>query len=77
MFINNIVKTLYDYYVDMYIKKIRIDDKMYLPHLYNIHGIYLNQLRPNRKKVTIHDIMVYLQGQPWQRISFLLKSHVS
>jgi len=77
MYINNIVITLYDYYVDMRIKKIRIDDKMYLPHLYNIHGIYLNQLRPNGKKVTIHDIMVYLQGQPWQRISFLLKSCIS
>ena len=77
MFLNNIVKTLYDYYVDMRIKKMKIDNKLYLPHLYNIHGIYLNQLRPNGKKISMHDIMVYLQSQPWQRISFLLKSCVS
>lgn len=74
MCINKIVKTLYDYYIDMRIKKIKIDDKMFLPHLYNIHGIYLNQLRPNGKKVTINDIMIYIQGQPWQRISFLIKN---
>ena len=74
MFINNIIKTLYDYYVTMRIKKIVIDvDKMFLPHLYSIHGIYLNQLRPIGKKITVHDITVYLQKQPWQRISFLIK----
>lgn len=73
MFVNKIVKTLYDYYIDLHIKKIKIDDKMFLPHLYNIHGIYLNQ-RP--KRITIHDIMVYLQTQPWQRISFLMKKMI-
>ena len=74
MFINNIVKTLYDYYIFMHVKIMKIDiDRMFLPHLYNIHGIYLNQLRPNGKKVTVYDIMVYLQAQPWQRISFLIK----
>lgn len=72
MFINNIVKTLYDYYVEMHIKKTKIKvDNMFLPHLYNIHGIYLNHLRPNR--LAMSDILLYLQKQPWQRISFLMK----
>lgn len=73
MFLNNIIKTLYDYYVNIHIKKIKMDiDRMYLPHLYNIHGLYLTQLRPN--KVTMNDINLYLHRQPWQRISFLIKS---
>ena len=77
MFVNNIIKTLYDHYVTMRIKKIVIDiDKMFLPHLYNIHGIYLNQLRPIGKKITMHDISMYLQKQPWQRVSFLINKVV-
>ena len=73
MFLNNIIKILYDYYVNMHIKKIKMDiNRMYLPHLYNIHGLYLTQLRPNR--VTMNDISLYLHRQPWQRISFLITS---
>ena len=74
MFLNTIIKTLYDNYVNLHIKKIKTVediDKMFLPHLYSIHGLYLSELRP--KKVTINDIAIYLQKQPWQRISFLIK----
>jgi len=46
--------------------------KEYHPHLYTIHGIYLTQLRPNHKKVTIEDIHSYLLKLPWQRLSSLL-----
>ena len=47
--------------------------KAYLPHLYSIHGIYLSQLRPNGKKVTVDEIQQYFHKQPWQRIVFLIK----
>lgn len=79
MFMNGITKILYDLYADLHIRKvIRVDDvnKMYLPHLYNIHGIYLSQLRPAGKKVNINEITIYLHKQPWQRISFLIKKIV-
>lgn len=78
MYLNTIIKTLYDHYVNLHIKKTRTVqdiDKMFLPHLYNIHGLYLSELRPNMKKVTINDITLYLQKQPWQRISFLIKKN--
>lgn len=74
MFLNTIIKTLYDNYVNLHIKKTKTVediDKMFLPHLYSIHGLYLSELRP--KKVTMNDIAIYLQKQPWQRISFLIK----
>ena len=67
---------MYDFYVDLHITKVKKADdidKMYLPHLYSIHGIYLSQLRPEGKKVNINEITMYLHKQPWQRISFLIK----
>ncbi|MEI6598606.1 MAG: hypothetical protein WCL22_06175 [bacterium] len=75
-FMDIIIKLLYDNYVDLHITKVRTADtvdKMYLPHLYSIHGIYLNQLKPNGKKVNFYEIKEYLHKQPWQRIVFLIK----
>jgi hypothetical protein len=68
---------MYDNYVDLHITKNRKANevnKVYLPHLYNIHGIYLSQLKPNKKKVNIQEIQMYFYKQPWQRISFLIKN---
>jgi hypothetical protein len=79
MFVNSIIKMLYDLYVDLHITKVKTAnqiDKMYLPHLYNIHGLYLSQLRPSGKKVNINEITLYLHKQPWQRIVFLIKKIV-
>jgi len=49
---------------------------MFLPHIYNIHGIYLSHLRQSGKKITLDEITVYLHKQPWQRISFLIKKFI-
>jgi len=71
-----IIKFLYDNYVNLHITKtVTADtvDKMYLPHLYSIHGIFLNQLKPSGKKVNFCEIKEYLHKQPWQRIVFLIK----
>lgn len=74
--LDSIAKKLYENYVDLHITKTRKAeniDKVFLPHLYNIHGIYLSQLKPNGKKVNIIEINLYLHKQPWQRIVFLIK----
>jgi hypothetical protein len=71
-----LIKFLYDNYVNLHITKVvtaEAVDKMYLPHLYSIHGIYLNQLKPSGKKVNFCEIKEYLHKQPWQRIVFLIK----
>lgn len=76
MFLDAIIKIMYDNYVDLHIMKTKsIDqiDKVFLPHLYSIHGIYLSQLRPNNKKVNQEEIRQYLHKQPWQRIAFIIK----
>jgi len=75
-FMDIIIKFLYDNYVNLHITKVvtaEAVDKMYLPHLYSIHGMYLNQLKPNGKKVNFCEIKEYLHKQPWQRIVFLIK----
>ncbi len=76
IFMNNVIKMIYDLYVDLHITKVKKPeeiDKMYLPHLYSIHGLYLSQLRPEGKKVNINEITLYFHKQPWQRIAFLIK----
>ena len=74
--INIILYTLFEIYLDVYVQKSKKRDeidKMFHPHLYAIHGIYLNQLRPLAKRMTLHDVQVYLCKQPWQRLSFLIQ----
>jgi hypothetical protein len=71
---------LYRMYIEMHVTKtipkaeiLESLDKMYHPHLYAIHGLYLTQLRPIGKKVTVDVIQNYFHKQPWQRIAFLLR----
>ena len=76
MLINSIIKTLHDLYVDLHItktKKIEEIDKMFYPHLYNLHGLFLSQLRPAGKRINLGEIQVYFHKQPWQRIAFLIR----
>jgi hypothetical protein len=70
-----ITKMLYDYYVELHITKVKNTEeinKVFLPHLYSIHGIFISQLRPVGKKININEITLYLHKQPWQRILFLM-----
>jgi hypothetical protein len=79
MFMNSIIRLLHHYYTELHITKtITTDkiDKMYLPHLYNIHGMYLSKLRPENKRVDLVQITLYIHKQPWQRIAFLIKKAV-
>lgn len=79
IFVDAIIKIMYDNYVNLHITKsltVEQIDKLFLPHLYSIHGIYLSQLRPNGKKVNHEEIRQYLHKQPWQRIAFIIKKLV-
>lgn len=76
--INQVIQLLFVNYINLHVaKSITIDsiDKMYLPHLYNLHGIYLTQLRPKKMKLTPIDIHAYFCKQPWQRIAFLIRKN--
>ena len=78
MFMNQIIKMVHDLYIQLHVLKTIVVadiDKMYLPHLYNLHGIYLSQLRSEGKKITVSEIIQYFHKQPWQRIAFLLKKN--
>jgi len=79
MIMNSLIKVLYDSYVDIHITKTKQPEeisKVYLPYLYSIHGIYLTQLKPNGKKITMNEIMIYIHRQPWQKIAFLIKKSI-
>ena len=68
--INIMIKMIYDNYVEMHIKKCGcIVNKMFLPHIYNIHGMYLT----TKNRITENDVVLYIRKQPWQRIAFLIK----
>jgi Txe/YoeB family toxin of Txe-Axe toxin-antitoxin module len=78
--ITSIIDYVYRAYVAMHIIKDKSTaemleqiDKMYHPHLYALHGIYLTQLRPAGKKMSMDTIRNYFHKQPWQRIAFLLR----
>ena len=74
--IATLVNILYTNYLYLHVNKtvtIKNIDKMYHPHLYSIHGIYLTHLRPNNKNITKDEIQLYLRKLPWQRMTFLLK----
>jgi len=64
------VELLYNSYVDVHIKKMKTNG-IFLPHIYNIHGIYLN-IRPQR--ITMDDVSLYIYKQPWQRVAYLMKN---
>jgi hypothetical protein len=56
---NKFINTLYKNYISCYIKKnnrLNVFPKNYKTHMYYIHQIYLNQLKPN-KKVVKYDIV--------------------
>jgi hypothetical protein len=75
IYMSGIINTLYNYYVGLHITKtIKIEDidKMWWPHLYALHGIFLTQLRPANKKINLNEIHLYIHKLPWQRVSFLL-----
>jgi hypothetical protein len=77
--INKVIKVLYDLYVQLHIhktKKVEDIDKMFHPHLYSLHGVYLSQLRPTGKVMTHQAVQLYLHKQPWQRLSFLIRKQV-
>lgn len=79
MHMNAIIKTMYNLYVELHIRKTkRIDaiDKMFHPHLYKLQGIYLNQLLPAKKTMNPGEVQLYLHKQPWQRLSFLIRNVV-
>ncbi len=70
------INTILNYYKSLHVYKIILKediDKMYWPHLYNLHGHYLANLRGKGQGLTVVDIHQYLQKQPWQRIVFLMK----
>ena len=75
-----IIDYVYRTYLEMHIIKSKSTteileqiDKMYHPHVYALHGIYLTQLRPTGKKISMDVVRNYFHKQPWQRIAFLLR----
>jgi hypothetical protein len=71
-----LTNTILSYYKSLHVYKTVIKeeiDKMYWPHLYNLHGQYLANLREKKQALSVIDVHLYLQKQPWQRVVFLMK----
>lgn len=78
VFMNDIIHTLHRMYLMIHVRKsgtFAQIHRVYRPHLYALHGIYLTSLRPEKKWLTDQDIRVYLISQPPARIAFLIRQH--
>lgn len=78
-FMHQVVKIMYESYISFRVhQSCTIDqiDKMYHPHLYALHGIYLAHFRSIHKKMTANDVYTYVRSQPWQRVAFLLRKYI-
>lgn len=74
IFLNHMVQYLHGLYMDVHVQRtthIQQIDRMYHPHLYALHGIYLSRKKP----MTVNDVYDYIRLQPWQRIAFLLRNN--
>jgi hypothetical protein len=78
-FMHQMMKVLYESYMALRVhKSCTVDqiDKMYHPHIYAIHGIYLAHFRSAHKKMTANDVYTYIRSQPSQRVTFLLRKYI-
>jgi hypothetical protein len=74
VFLNHMIQYLHGLYMDVHVQRttpIQQIDRMYHPHLYALHGIYLSRKKP----MTVNDVYDYIRLQPWQRIAFLLRNN--
>lgn len=70
--IRKLTSQLYNEYVDIHVKKTKTwvnSDKMFQPHLYALHGIYMK----DRKRISMILITDYLRFLPSRRLSFLIR----
>lgn len=79
---NNLVEitnTLYNMYVDVFIVRkyaLHSVSKFWYPYLYNIHSVYLNQLRPKGMKVNKSVIIEFINNFPEQAMKNMIQSYV-
>jgi hypothetical protein len=75
--INVLVATLYALYRVVHVYHtydIGAVDKIFWPHLYTIHSIYLAKHKPVGTVIIEDDIFEYVRKLPWQRVVFLLNT---
>lgn len=75
MMLQRIIRTLYNEYVAVHIRKDKaIDtvDAIYRAHMYALHGLYLQVLRPNKQFIRMKDVAMYVNIMQWQQLLFLM-----
>jgi len=76
VFMNMIHQTVYNYYVQLHITKVITMDEIdaqYRRHVYSLHKYYINELRPQNKKITYNEVAYYFFRLPWQALAHLLR----
>lgn len=80
IYIFNMIIHIQNLYKQVHIEKsisINEVDKIFHPHLYTIHGIYLTKLRGENKTVCMNNVYDYINNLPWQRTMHLLNYHLA
>ena len=66
---------LYSYYISCFIKKekhVKQYPYQYVPHLCNLHGIYLNDLRPIGQKMHKNKVITYVNNLKPEQLMFAI-----
>lgn len=77
--VHTFTRTLHEIYVDCFIKKkIAIGDctAQFKPHLHNLHRHYIHDLMPNKRVMTISEVITYVNQLPPQYLMHSLNYHL-
>ena len=71
-----IKRELYSEYQSVHIKRVKKLDAakdFYRPHVFTLHGIYINTLKPKGWFVRTKEISDYVANLPWQRVYYIIR----
>jgi hypothetical protein len=74
--LGRIYRELYGEYQDVHIKhskKLEGAVDYYRPHVFSLHGLYINTLKPKGWFVRIKEVRDYVGEMPWQRLNYIIR----
>lgn len=74
--ISRICRDLYIAYQDIHIRRSKKKEEVsdyYHPHIFALHGRYLNILKPKGWFIRIKEVRDYIGEMPWQRLNYIIR----
>ncbi|NBR60270.1 MAG: hypothetical protein EBT86_01225 [Actinobacteria bacterium] len=74
--LGRIYRELYGEYQAVHIKhnkKLEAAIDFYRPHVFSLHGLYINTLKPKKWFVRMKEVRDYIGNMPWQRLNYIIR----